>query len=244
MLVKYIDVLSKAYRSDSSQSSGRNSSVHRRQCAYHISRRMPMPGLAGSPELGILLGYLSGYADLPRHIPWLGNTQMQVLCSIAAIAILSTVAISSVYVKERDPREDGPPAQGNPGLISFFRQTYGAMVRLPPRIRKVCEAQFFNWLGWFGSCFIRQPTSANFIAIPISPLTLISPQTKSTKSGKKQPASALSPCLSLQLPRLPPISYSRCSSFPHTNHPRDRNQHLSTGPLATYPPILPTPSHP
>ena len=80
---------------------------------------------------------------------------MQVLCSIAAIAILSTVAISSVYVTERDPRLEGPPAQENPGVISFFQQTYGAIVRLSPQIRKICEAQFFNWLGWFGFLFYQ-----------------------------------------------------------------------------------------
>ena len=80
---------------------------------------------------------------------------MQVLCGIAAFAICSTVAISCLYVRERDPRLEGPPSSGNPGFLSFFRQTFGAVVRLPPQIRKVCEAQFFNWLGWFGFLFYQ-----------------------------------------------------------------------------------------
>ena len=80
---------------------------------------------------------------------------MQVLCGIAAIAICLTVAISCVYVHERDPRLEGPPKNANLGVISFFRQTYQAVVRLPPQTRKVCEAQFFNWLGWFAFLFYQ-----------------------------------------------------------------------------------------
>ena len=80
---------------------------------------------------------------------------MQVLCAIAAFAICFTVAVSCLYVHERDPRKEGPPKRGNPGVIDFFRQTFQAVVRLPPQIRKVCEAQFFNWLAWFGFLFYQ-----------------------------------------------------------------------------------------
>ncbi|KAL9099687.1 MAG: hypothetical protein Q9163_004847 [Psora crenata] len=105
--------------------------------------------------VGNIIGYLSGYVHLPKHFPWLGHTQMQVLCAIASIAICSTVFVSAVYIRERDPRLEGPPIGGNPGVLTFFGRTFRAAVRMPAQVRKVCIAQFFNWLGWFGFLFYQ-----------------------------------------------------------------------------------------
>ena len=90
---------------------------------------------------------------LPSLLPWLGHTQFQVLCSIACTALCGTIIITCVYIRERDPRLEGPPANPNLGVISFFRTILNSIVRLPPQIRKVCEVQFFNWIGWFGFLF-------------------------------------------------------------------------------------------
>lgn len=105
--------------------------------------------------VGYIVGYVSGYADLPKHFPWLGETQMQVLCAIAAFAICTTVAISSACVRERDPRLEGPPSAERQGVVAFFRQTYRAIWRLPPQIKRVYVAEFFNWIGWFGFLFYQ-----------------------------------------------------------------------------------------
>ncbi len=86
-------------------------------------------------------------------MPWLGNTQFQVLCSIACIALCGTVTITCLYIRERDPRLEGPPPETSLGVVSFFRQVFSSIVRLPPQIRRVCEVQFFNWIGWFGFLF-------------------------------------------------------------------------------------------
>ena len=99
--------------------------------------------------VGNIFSYVFGYVELPKLFPWLGKSQMQILCALAAISICLTVAISGTYVRERDPREEGPPTK-NPGLMAFFVQTFQAAVRMPAQIQKVCIAQFFNWLGWFG----------------------------------------------------------------------------------------------
>ena len=103
--------------------------------------------------VGNILGYLSGYVHLPSILPWLGRTQFQVLCSIACIALCGTVIITCLYIRERDPRLEGPPDSLDMGVISFFRQVFNSIIRLPPQIRKVCEVQFFNWIGWFGFLF-------------------------------------------------------------------------------------------
>lgn len=58
-------------------------------------------GLTGA---GNILGYISGYLDLPKVLPFFGNTQFKVLCAIASISLSTTLLISCSYVKERDPR--------------------------------------------------------------------------------------------------------------------------------------------
>ena len=72
---------------------------------------------------------------------------------IASVSLCGTIVISSLYIRERDPRLEGPPSEANPGIVSFFRQVFKSIRRLPPQSRKVCEVQFFNWMGWFGFLF-------------------------------------------------------------------------------------------
>ena len=103
--------------------------------------------------IGNIIGYLSGYVNLPEIFPWLGNTQFKVLCVIASVSLCGTIVITSAYIRERDPRLEGPPSEANPGILSFFRQVFRSIRRLPPQSRKVCEVQFFNWMGWFGFLF-------------------------------------------------------------------------------------------
>ena len=91
--------------------------------------------------------------NLPEIFPWLGNTQFKVLCVIASFSLCGTVLITSLYIRERDPRLEGPPSKANPGILNFFREVFKSIRRLPPQSRKVCEVQFFNWMGWFGFLF-------------------------------------------------------------------------------------------
>ncbi|KAL8739343.1 MAG: hypothetical protein Q9181_000074 [Wetmoreana brouardii] len=103
--------------------------------------------------IGSVLGYLSGYVNLPKIMPFFGNTQFKVLSVITCIALGGTVFISCVFITERDPRHDGPPPTEELGVIAFFKQIYRSARRLSPQIRKVCEVQFFNWIGWFPFLF-------------------------------------------------------------------------------------------
>ena len=103
--------------------------------------------------VGNVLGYVFGYINLPKHFPFFGNTQFKVLSLFASIALSSTLLISCLSIRERDPRLEGPPSNGNPGLFAFFGQVYASIRRMPPQIRKVCEVQFFSWIGWFPFLF-------------------------------------------------------------------------------------------
>ncbi|GAB7347801.1 hypothetical protein MBLNU459_g5342t1 [Dothideomycetes sp. NU459] len=103
--------------------------------------------------VGNVLGYLSGYVNLPRILPFFGNTQFKVLCIIACLALAITVTISCLCVQERDPRLEGDPSPQKGGVFAFFIELYRSIRRMPPQIMKVCQVQFFAWIGWFPFLF-------------------------------------------------------------------------------------------
>ncbi|EKG15878.1 Major facilitator superfamily domain general substrate transporter [Macrophomina phaseolina MS6] len=102
--------------------------------------------------IGNILGYLSGYVNLPKLFPFLGNTQMKVLCAIACMALAITVTISCATVSERDPRMEGTPKPSG-GLMGFFKNLFLSIRRLPPQVSRVCQVQLAAWIGWFPFLF-------------------------------------------------------------------------------------------
>lgn len=102
--------------------------------------------------IGNILGYLAGNSKLPEYFPFLGDSQFKVLCAIACIILGVTVAISCATVHERDPRFDDHPEEQN-GLLNFFRSLARSVRKLPLQVRRVCEVQFFAWIGWFPFLF-------------------------------------------------------------------------------------------
>jgi len=103
--------------------------------------------------VGNIIGYLFGYVDLPRYFWFFGDTQFKVLCVIASAAMIITLGISCLSVSERDPRLEGEPEDEEGGVIAFFKSLYHSMLKLPPQIAKVCQVQFFAWIGWFPFLF-------------------------------------------------------------------------------------------
>lgn len=102
--------------------------------------------------VGNILGYIFGYINLPKALPFLGKTRFQILCAIASIALTATLGISCYYIQERDPRLDGP-ASRNQGFVAFSKQVMKSIRHLPPQIARVCEVQLAAWMGWFPFLF-------------------------------------------------------------------------------------------
>ncbi|TQN65242.1 General alpha-glucoside permease, partial [Colletotrichum shisoi] len=102
---------------------------------------------------GNIIGYVAGYVNLPTYLWFLGDTQFKVLCAIASIALAVTIVVSATLIKERDPRLEGPPVLGKPGVFSFFKKIFASIKRLPPQIRRVCQVQFCAWIGFFPLLF-------------------------------------------------------------------------------------------
>lgn len=103
--------------------------------------------------VGNIIGYIFGYIDLPKIFPFLGHTRFQILCALASISLIVTLVISCLYIKERDPRLDGPPQSGSMGVIGFFKQVFKSIKHLPPQAAKVCEVQIAAWIAWFPFLF-------------------------------------------------------------------------------------------
>ncbi|KAF1915704.1 hypothetical protein BDU57DRAFT_451545 [Ampelomyces quisqualis] len=109
--------------------------------------------LMRSAGIGNIAGYLAGYIKLPEYLPWLGDSQFKVLCAIASFIMALTVGISVSTCAERDPTFDAAPVQQEGGVIAFFRSLYRSVHSLPAQIKRVCEVQFFAWIGWFPFLF-------------------------------------------------------------------------------------------
>ncbi|KAI9001651.1 major facilitator superfamily domain-containing protein [Gaertneriomyces semiglobifer] len=103
--------------------------------------------------VGNVIGYFVGYLDLPTFFPFLGNTQLKVLCWLAALWFSSTLATTCWYVKEK---------RFAPEARHLGRQWYAPMVdivhamrNLPGPVQDICNVQFFAWLGVFPFLFYR-----------------------------------------------------------------------------------------
>ncbi|KAL2154171.1 hypothetical protein VTH82DRAFT_2847 [Thermothelomyces myriococcoides] len=116
--------------------------IHKQQAGAAWASRMN--------SLGHIIGYAMGALDLVQIFgPRLGDTQFKQLTVIAALGILLTSSITCWAVTERvlvSVRRDPRRAQGR---FKVVRQIYSTLLTLPPRIRGICNAVFWSWIGWF-----------------------------------------------------------------------------------------------
>ncbi|KAK0736917.1 major facilitator superfamily domain-containing protein [Apiosordaria backusii] len=116
--------------------------------------------------IGNIAGYLAGYTDLPSVLWFFGDTQFKDLCAIASIALGTTVVATCLFIRERDPRLEGPPAKDKPGVLAFFRKIFTSIQRLPPQTKKVCQVQFCAWIGFFPMLFYTSSYIGEIYAEP------------------------------------------------------------------------------
>ncbi|KAJ5958854.1 Major facilitator superfamily domain general substrate transporter [Penicillium vulpinum] len=116
--------------------------------------------------VGNILGYIFGYMDLPKLVPWLGNTQFKVLCMLSSAFLIATLAISCFYIQERDPRGEGPVTD-KLGVIAFFKQIIKSIRSLPTQISRVCQVQIAAWVGWFPFLYYSTTYVGQLYANPI-----------------------------------------------------------------------------
>ncbi|ORZ03374.1 major facilitator superfamily domain-containing protein [Syncephalastrum racemosum] len=102
--------------------------------------------------LGNVAGYFMGYADLVTAFPFLGNTQLKVLCVIASGILLLCDAITCYTVSEKVlTKENSEKPRESP--FAAFSAIASNIWNLPRPIRRICNVQFFAWIGWFPFLF-------------------------------------------------------------------------------------------
>ncbi|KAI9027566.1 major facilitator superfamily domain-containing protein [Phycomyces nitens] len=102
--------------------------------------------------MGNVIGYFMGYADLVSAFPFLGNTQLKVLCVFASLVLIICDGITCYAVKERVLSKDSrKTSRGSP--FKAFSDIGKHIWNLPKPIRRICNVQFFAWIGWFPFLF-------------------------------------------------------------------------------------------
>ncbi|KAK4088121.1 hypothetical protein Purlil1_7600 [Purpureocillium lilacinum] len=104
-------------------------------------------------SIGHMIGYAAGSIDLLQILgTTLGDSQFQQLTVIAAIAILGSTAVTCWAVTEKVlvmPKG----AEQSKSIVQVLRQILSTVRHLPPRVRAICWAQFWSWIGWFPFLF-------------------------------------------------------------------------------------------
>ncbi|EPQ64124.1 BgtA-20300 [Blumeria graminis f. sp. tritici] len=98
---------------------------------------------------GHLIGYAIGTLDLVRIFGTsFGDSQFKQLITIAAIALLFTISVTSWAVTEKvlvsSNNTDVPI-----NFVRIITTVYRATASLPPRIQAICNIQLWSWIGWF-----------------------------------------------------------------------------------------------
>ncbi|CAO3626891.1 unnamed protein product [Cunninghamella echinulata] len=101
---------------------------------------------------GNVIGYFMGYIDLVKAFPFLGDTQLKVLCAFASIILLTCDAITCFSVKEK-VLQSNKSSDKKTSTFKTFNDIASNIWNLPPKIRQICNIQFFSWIGWFPFLF-------------------------------------------------------------------------------------------
>ncbi|KAJ2695790.1 hypothetical protein H4R19_005810, partial [Coemansia spiralis] len=114
--------------------------------------------------IGSVCGYLMGFLDLARLLPFLGSTQMQVLTTVASATLVATVTVTCWFTAEVPLTRPPEPAGGHRRMFSAL---FSALFSLPRVIKDVFRIQLLAWFGWFpflfyGTTYVADMYVANY----------------------------------------------------------------------------------
>ena len=108
----------------------------------------------GAFQLGVgnIMGYLSGFLDLPALFPFLGDSQIKVLCliNILWLSILLTITLISIKEIPVDTPVQSPSQKK--WWVPLLNIVKG-IKSLPSDIQNVCNVQLVGWMAWFPFLF-------------------------------------------------------------------------------------------
>ncbi|KAI0752960.1 MFS general substrate transporter [Daedaleopsis nitida] len=99
---------------------------------------------------GSVAGYFIGNIDMTAVLPFLGDTELEVLAVVGSFLLLMTHAITASCTKEKVVVSSKSSRKSFP---QEMREIWHNVFTLPPVIRQICIIQFFSWIGWFPVLF-------------------------------------------------------------------------------------------
>ncbi|ORX57810.1 MFS general substrate transporter [Piromyces finnis] len=101
--------------------------------------------------IGNIFGYFMGFIDLRSYLPFLGSTQLKCLCIIANAVLIISVLLTCIKTPEKSliQSHDNNDIKWYTPLINIIQ----SMSHLPEPIQKICNVQFWSWIGWFPFLF-------------------------------------------------------------------------------------------
>lgn len=104
--------------------------------------------------IGHGIAFATGAIDLPSLLgKSLGETQFKQLTVLAAFGLVGTCGVTCWAVTERVLISTPSKSNKEGGLYQVVSHIWSTMLYLPPRIRAICMAQFWAWIGWFPFLF-------------------------------------------------------------------------------------------
>ncbi|KAF9164270.1 hypothetical protein BGX21_000038 [Mortierella sp. AD011] len=103
-------------------------------------------------NLGSVVGFFTGNLNLVKYFaPGLGDSQIKILANLAMVFFATCLAISCLGVSEVQyvPTEEDKQRSVWTTIGSIWR----VFKKLPAEIQRICNVQFFAWMGWFPFLF-------------------------------------------------------------------------------------------
>ncbi|KAI9187665.1 hypothetical protein H9P43_002056 [Blastocladiella emersonii ATCC 22665] len=119
--------------------------------------------------MGNVIGYAAGFVDWPATFGLVHGAnpaaQLQLVCAMAGVAFVITVAITTASISEV-PHRNGDGAEDGTSTVQSVAQSVrdvvAAVARLPRSIAQICTIQVLCWLGWFPFLFYSSTFVAEF----------------------------------------------------------------------------------
>ncbi|KAF9112866.1 hypothetical protein BGX27_002667 [Mortierella sp. AM989] len=103
-------------------------------------------------NLGSVAGFFAGNLNLVKYFaPVLGNSQIKILANLAMVFFASCLAICCLSVTEVQYVPTDEDKQRS--IWSTLGNIWRAFRKLPAEIQRICNVQFFAWMGWFPFLF-------------------------------------------------------------------------------------------
>ncbi|KAF9357376.1 hypothetical protein BGX26_003811 [Mortierella sp. AD094] len=103
-------------------------------------------------NLGSVVGFFAGNLNLVQYFaPVLGDSQIKILANLAMAFFASCLAICCLSVTEVQYVPTDEDRQRS--VWTTIGNIWRAFKKLPGEIQRICNVQFFAWMGWFPFLF-------------------------------------------------------------------------------------------